>query len=41
MGGCFFTNKHPLISVVWGIGDHGVNQLLLLQNRCRDKHSER
>lgn len=41
MGGCVFTNERRMISVVWDIGDNGINQLLLLQNRYRDKHSEK
>lgn len=40
-GRCFFTNKHLVISVVWDIADNSLNQLLLLQNRSRDKHSKR
>lgn len=38
--GFFFTNKHLVISVLRGFGN-GMNQPLLLQKRCRDKHSER
>lgn len=37
----FFTNKHLVISVLWGIIDNTVNQGLLLQNRSEDKHSEK
>lgn len=39
-GRCFFTNKHLVISVVWDIVDNSSNQLLLLQNGSRDKHSK-
>lgn len=39
-GRCFFTNKHLVISVVWDIVGNSSNQLLLLQNGSKDKHSK-